>query len=84
MNDAFRRVARTLIQLIAGGGLAWLTDQLAADLDSQYVPYLVGGYTLLVGLCQNLLEDNTAFPAILKAPPSAGQNPVPNDGGPVA
>lgn len=39
------------------------------------------GAVTLVSLIQNLLEDKTSFPAILKAPSSDGQNPAPNDAG---
>ena len=51
------RVARTLLQLVAGGALYALTQQLTKDLPEAYAPYLVIGYTLLVALAQNLLED---------------------------
>lgn len=76
MSDATRRAIRTLMQLIAGGGLTLLVDQIAKDLPTQYVPYLMIGFTLLVTFSQNWLEDNTSFPALLKAVPSSGQNPV--------
>ena len=33
--------------------------------------------TPIIGFLQNLLEDNTPFPALLKSPASSGQNPVP-------
>lgn len=79
-NDWWRRAVRTLIQLVAGGGLAWLTDQLAHDLPAQYVPYMMGFYTVLVALCQNALEDAGKLPAVLKAKPSAGADPVPDEG----
>ena len=72
-NDWWRRAVRTLLQLIAGGGLAWLTDQLAVDLPAQYVPYVVGGYTVLVTLAQNALEDMGAMKPILKDKPSGGE-----------
>ena len=77
-NDWWRRAVRTGLQLIAGGGLAWLTDQLALDLPAQYVPYVVGGYTVLVTLAQNALEDAGKVPAVLKGQPSPGENPVPD------
>ncbi len=81
MPDSLRRAIRTLIQLVASGGLVWLTDQLAKDIPSEYVPYMLGLYTIIVALAQNALEDNTSFPALLKSPPSAGQNPTPDNAG---
>ena len=57
MNDATRRAIRTAVQLVAAGGLTWLTEQLAKDLPAAYVPYLLGCYTVLVTLCQNKVEE---------------------------
>lgn len=57
MNTTTRRFLRTLLQLIAGGGLTALVDQLALDIPTTYAPYLVIAFTLLVTLTQNLLED---------------------------
>lgn len=51
------RILRTILQLIAGGALYALTDQLAADVPSQYAPYVILAYTLLVTIAQNVLED---------------------------
>jgi hypothetical protein len=76
-SDWWRRAVRTLIQLIAGGGLAWLTDQLAKDLPTAYVPYLMGGYTVLVAMCQNALEDAGKIPAVLKGQASSGVDSAP-------
>ncbi len=77
-NDPARRALRTLIQLVAAGGLTWLTDQLAQDIPNEYVPYMVGAYTVLVTLCQNALEDAGKVPALLKGKASSGANPVPD------
>jgi len=71
-NDWWRRGVRTLLQLLAGGAFAWLTDQLAVDLPAAYVPYVVGGYTVLVTLAQNALEDMGAVKPVLKDRPSGG------------
>ena len=51
------RVIRTLMQLIAGGALLGLTDQIAKDVPAAYAPYVALGYALLVALAQNLYED---------------------------
>lgn len=76
MSDPLRRAIRTLMQLVVGGGLTALVNQLAGDVPTKYAPYILIGFTLLVAFCQNWLEDNTAFPAVLKAQASSGQNPV--------
>lgn len=57
MNTTTRRFLRTLLQLIAGGALTALVDQLATDVPASLAPYLVIGFTLLVTLAQNTLED---------------------------
>lgn len=72
-NDWWRRAFRTLVQIVAGGGLAWLTDQLATDLPAQYVPYMMGAYTVLVALAQNAAEDAGKIPSLLKGKSSDGQ-----------
>ena len=44
---------------------------------------VVSGVIALISFAQNALEDNVAaVPAILKAPASEGQNPVPDNAGP--
>lgn len=73
-NDWWRRAFRTLLQLLAGGGFAWLTDQLAGDLPAQVVPYVIGFYTVLVSLAQNALEDMGVVKPILKDRPSGGDD----------
>lgn len=79
MSDAIRRPLRTLIQMIASGGLTILVNQLAEDVPTSYTPYILIGFTILVGFCQNWLEDNKGLPAIFKATASDGQNPAGND-----
>lgn len=59
MPDWAARIIRTFIQLVAAGGLSWLTDQLAKDLPPQYVPYMFGVYMLLVTFAQNFVEQST-------------------------
>lgn len=79
MKDSKRRAIRTLVQLIAGGGLAALTQQLAGDVPAAYVPYLMIGYTTAVSLAQNYAEDQGWIPAVLKAKASDGAEPVTHD-----
>ena len=38
----------------------------------------ISGIIALISWAQNALEDKTAIPAVLKAPASEGQNPVPD------
>jgi len=56
-TDAKRRIARTVLQIVAGGGLTWLFEQLAMDLPPSYTVYVWGCATLLVTVSQMLLED---------------------------
>lgn len=76
-NDWWRRAVRTLLQLLAGGAFTALFDQVATDVPAAYTPYVVIASTLLVTTAQNYLEDAGKIPALLKAEPSAGDNPVP-------
>lgn len=66
LPDYLKRGIRTLIQLVASGGLTALVDKLAGGLDPSYVALVLSGWQVVVTLAQNWLEDNTAFPAVLK------------------
>lgn len=61
-----RRVARTLLQLLAGGALYGLTEQVAHDVPAVYAPYIVLLYTLLVAVAQNVLEDRTGADLLVR------------------
>lgn len=77
MNKSWGRIVRTLIQLIAGGGLYALTQQLSSDLPGTYAPYLVILYTLIVSAAQNYLEDEGVVKPILKGQDTpAGEAPT--------
>lgn len=54
-----RRILRTIAQLIAGGLLYGLSEQIATDVPAAYAPYVVLISTLIVSVSQNLLEDAT-------------------------
>lgn len=41
------------------------------------------GVIALLSFLQNALEDHTGMPAVLKSPASSGQNPTPDNAGPV-
>ena len=80
MPDYIRRPLRTLAQMIAGGALTVLVDQLVLDLDGSQRIYVTIAFGLLVSFCQNILEDTTQMPALGKSPASPGQNPAPDPG----
>lgn len=81
MNDASRRGVRTLLQIgVVEGVLQLLTAFGVALTEDQHAAILVVATPILTAI-QCWLEDNTAFPAVLKAPASGGVNPVPDDAG---
>jgi hypothetical protein len=65
MPDWAARILRTLLQLIAGGALTALMEQVARDIPSQYMPYIILLNTLLVTIAQNFVEQKSGH-AILK------------------
>lgn len=80
MTDPIRRALRTALVLIvtASGGvpaLAAVFDISAGTVAKVLAVFAFAG-TLLTALL-NHVEDTTAFPAILKAPASEGENPLP-------
>ena len=48
ISDAVARVLRTLVQLIAAGALTALVEQSARDLPSNYTPYILMFWTVVV------------------------------------
>jgi hypothetical protein len=79
-SDAVRRALRTLFQFIAAGGLTELVDEVAADLTGTAKAAVFMVAALVITYAQNELEDRGAIPAVLKAPPSPGADPVPGAG----
>lgn len=77
-RDSLRRAFRGLLQLIAGGGLAALFEEATGGWDGTAKAAAVVGFTFLVTWAQNELEDMGAIPALLKAPASDGEHPVPD------
>jgi hypothetical protein len=85
MPDYLRRALRTFFQALLGslltsgvlsaastdGVVDWSAAQKAA------VAALAAGIIAAFTLAQNVLEDHTTMPALLKAPASEGENPVP-------
>lgn len=79
MTDPIRRALRTLFQFIAGGGLAALVTEVVANVDDPTAKAAITVFAaFLVAYAQNELEDRGAIPALLKAPPSPGANPIPD------
>ena len=86
MSDALRRAARTFIQSFIGVFLSLLVTPnvlpgVVPGTDALKSAALAGvwsGVVAVLSWLQNALEDNTSFPAVMKAPPSSGVNPVPD------
>ena len=83
MSDAQRRAFRTLLQAVTGAGIVAflelfvfpaLPSRPSFTAEQRTMAVAIAG--ALVALVQNLLEDHTNMPALMKAMPSAGVNPV--------
>lgn len=89
MPDALRRAVRTFVQtlvgtLITSGVLSAAQETGVVDwsaLKKVGVSALAAAIVAVLTWAQNALEDTTTVPALLKAPPSPGVNPVPDEGG---
>lgn len=78
MNDATRRALRTVLQLIASGALTALVAAIVDGMDTKSTAIVLATWQVIVTFAQNALEDAGAIPALLKAPASSGENPVPD------
>jgi hypothetical protein len=58
-RDSMWRIFRSVLQLIAGGGLTALLYQVAKDLPEGYAPYITLLSTGIVVLAQNAVEAMT-------------------------
>jgi hypothetical protein len=76
MNDPVRRGLRTLLQVGLIQAFIQFAQAFGAHLTGEQIAAITTLATPLLAFVQNLLEDNTGFPSILKAPASGGQNPV--------
>ncbi len=92
-NDWIRRGVRTFIQGFVGVLVLlavpilneWVTTvgsggEVVIDVPfwrSVAMAAVGGGMVSLVSFVQNFTEDHSNLPALLKSPPSAGQNPAP-------
>lgn len=92
MSDALRRALRTFLwaflgSIITNGVLSTIQTEGIVDwsvLRKAAVSAAAAGVIALLTWIVNALEDNGVVPALLKAPPSPGANPVPNDAGAVS
>lgn len=80
MNDPLRRSLRGFFQIGFVEAILQLVIAFGVDLtEAQHAAILVVA-PFFVAFIQNYLEDNSALPALLKAPASDGENPVPDPG----
>jgi len=78
-SDPVRRSLRSFLQVGVVQAAIQLYQAFATvKLTTDQVVAITVFATPLLALAQNLLEDNTAFPALLKAPASGGDNPAPD------
>lgn len=72
MSPALRRglakAGRTLLQVVAAGGLTALVDALAEDLDPTAQLAIAAGWLLVVTFAQNTLETAGKLPVLLPSP----------------
>lgn len=74
MNDALRRAARGTIQVGLAEGIIQFLEAFVTTFDEAQHVAALWLLTTVVTFVQNMLEDNTAFPALLKAPPGPARD----------
>jgi hypothetical protein len=88
MSDSVRRAIRTFVQattgILLGQAVILLTDIDDGELDWNLwkrvaLSALAAGVIALITFAHNWAEDNAGLPAVLKATPSSGENPVTRD-----
>lgn len=57
MNDSARRILRTLIQLVAGGALGSLANQIVLDVPDRYDPYILLVSAAVAAIAQIVYEE---------------------------
>lgn len=77
MSDSLRRSIRTLLQAILGALGAGLLNVIFKGIDPAVLAVIGVILTTVITQVQNALEDAGAIPALLKAPASDGDHPVP-------
>lgn len=73
MNRALTRGLRTLLQLIAAGGLTAIVNAIADGLPSNIKAIVLAASALAITIAQNLLEGLGKFKPILEAPVGPAQ-----------
>lgn len=82
MTDPQRRALRTLLQAAVGAIGAGLINLLAPKgISPEWLAVIGVVLTTLFTQIQNSLEDAGTIPALLKAPASSGENPIPDPEG---
>ena len=59
MNDTTRRILRSLLQIIGGGGIAALVTQVALDTPDAYDPYIIMAGSAIAAVAQLIAEELT-------------------------
>lgn len=75
MNRALSRAARTLLQLVAAGGLTALINAAAEGLSPNAKAIVLAASTLAVAAAQNLLEGLGVVTPVLESPHAAAPPP---------
>ncbi len=84
MSDSTRRAIRTVFDVVPAllAALAVLVPVLELDAGTiAKIGLILGALTVAFAKLRNGLEDAGVIPAVLKAPPSRGANPVPDVSG---
>lgn len=75
-HRGWRKGARTAVQLIAGGALTALVTAVAGGLNPQTAALVLGAWTVVVAIAQNVAETAGKVPVLLPTPglvPSVGK-----------
>lgn len=81
MTDALRRGTRTFLDVAFVTAIVQALVEFGVDLTADQRAILVTLGTYATSAVKNALEDNGTIPALLKAPASEGENPVPDPEG---
>lgn len=68
MNRALRKALRTLLQVIASGGLTALVSAIAGGVAPATAAIVLAGWTVVVTYVQNALEGTGSIPTLLPSP----------------
>ncbi len=76
MNRGIRKAIRTILQLVAGGGLTALVSALAGGLDPSVQGIVLGAWTTAIAFAQNALESVGTIPVLLPTQTAHEEPPV--------